>query len=261
MVRRRGGGSYPAASSRPRVSTSPAPSVSRGRRRAGAGAGRTRRRRCPASTPPAARGRVGGGLGDQQAGDARASPRRAPARGRCRARRSRRPPRARRRTRSPGGRCGSNRWGWKTATTPARPERAGGGERRGDLGRVVGVVVDDPRAGGAGAERLEAPPRALEVAQRRGGLRPGRRRRAAPRSARPRRCGRCGRRGRCSSTVTPSSVKREPPAVSSGSASNGTTGRPGGASASSSGRSQTTAARSASARNARKVSSTSRCEA
>ena len=45
---------------------------------------------------------------------------------------------------------------------PARRQRAGGGERRRDLGRVVRVVVDDLGAVGA-AEALEPPAGALEV--------------------------------------------------------------------------------------------------
>ena len=64
-----------------------------------------------------------------------------------------------------------NRCGWKTATTRPGAERAGGGDRRAQLGRVVGVVVDDERARARRRpEPLEAPPGAGEVRQRAGDL-------------------------------------------------------------------------------------------
>ena len=67
-----------------------------------------------------------------------------------------------------------------------------GGDRGRDLGRVVGVVVDDRHASGLGD--LEAPPRPGEPAERGRRLRRDRRRRArARRGLRPR-CGGCGRR-------------------------------------------------------------------
>src|SRR5436190_825475 len=52
--------------------------------------------------------------------------------------------------------------------SPARSS-ARGGDRRGDLGRVVRVVVDDEGAGRGGAEALEAPAGAGEVGERAGG--------------------------------------------------------------------------------------------
>ena len=49
----------------------------------------------------------------------------------------------------------------------SRRERARALERGRDLGRVVGVVVIQQRAGGAATERLKAPPGAVEAGQAR----------------------------------------------------------------------------------------------
>ena len=167
----------------------------RRRRRASAGGRRSRscgveeglrriERRQPGDAPPGAG--VGGGLGDQPPGDAgevlRALARRVDAGhddevGGASA--------------APNSRAWAcvreNRCGWKTATTRPRLERAGGGDRRRDLGRVVGVVVDDERAGRRGAEALEAPRRAPVKSRSAAAARAGRRPPAGRRSARRRR--------------------------------------------------------------------------
>ena len=62
-----------------------------------------------------------------------------------------------------------NRCGWKTATTRRGLERAGGGDRGADLGRVVRVVVDHLGAAGRGPDPLEPPAGAAEVGERGGG--------------------------------------------------------------------------------------------
>ena len=157
-----------------------------------------------------------------------------------------------RRTRAPGAAVRENRCGWKTATTRRGSSVRAAAMRRGHLGRVVGVVVDDLRARGRAAEDARSAgrrPRSPAAPPRRAR---GRRRRGAPRSAPRRRCGRCGRPGTESSTATPSSVKREPPGeqLGVGVERRRRRARPA-ASASSSGRSQITAARRRGARKAR----------
>src|SRR4051812_37708785 len=61
--------------------------------------------------------------------------------------------------------------GLETGHEPARGEVASRLKGGGDLGRMVGVVVEHARAGGRRAVVLEPPPRAAEAVQRRGGLR------------------------------------------------------------------------------------------
>ena len=89
---------------------------------------------------------VGGRLGDEQAGDAREVLRRARARGRCRAPRRGRPA-ASAAPNSVASRCGARvQVRLEDGDHAAGRERARGLDRRGDLGRVVRVVVDHQRA-------------------------------------------------------------------------------------------------------------------
>ena len=74
---------------------------------------------------------------------------------------------------------------------PARERLAGGGDRRRDLGRVVGVVVDDRHA--PDPRDLEAAAGAREATERRRSVRARRRRPARARPARRPRSGGCAR--------------------------------------------------------------------
>ena len=125
------------------------------------------RPRTSASTPPAARPRRPPRPPRPGARRRPGSPRHARAPGRPRA-----PPRGRRRpahVRTPGpARACASRGGAGTPPPDGRRQRPGGGDRRGDLGRMVRVVVVDRHAAGARAEQLEPPSGAAEVGQRGG---------------------------------------------------------------------------------------------
>ena len=100
---------------------------------------------------------------------------------------------------------------------PPRRQRAGGVDGGGHLGRVMGVVVDRrARRCSWSPRRLEAPPGAGEVGQRRGGRRGvGAGQRARP-PARRRRCARCGRPGRPGARRARATRSVEPPPSSAG---------------------------------------------